>query len=410
MTGQKIIYLSFFCCLLLTVLLCGLNFPATKDEPFYYATITNFPQIYSSHDSIKSYILPCQANDLDRVIPLPGYFAMQFILGKIIGYQTWKMRLLNVLFCWLAIAVFLKIATELNRRKTKAAVAAFFLFLNPYFFMSSFLIYTDIPALCFALLAMYFYIKQQHIISTVFLMLCIFTRQIYIFLPVSFVLTDFFQQKRIFSEPKRLLYVVPLLAIIIALYALKTDFLIGVHFPLRSFRVPSLNRLILSVGIYTLPILLLSIKTFFRKDNLKKVLFFLPLFFIDVIFYKALFILRTDLLTGILGKLPPTLLNICLRYTVVTIMWFLGALVLSEIFGSFRKDPERAIFYWQIIVVFVTALFLRHFWAKYIIMILPAILIVLLAKNSIPNKAIAYIFIFLMFIMNIAGFYFFVVR
>jgi Gpi18-like mannosyltransferase len=98
--------------------------------------------------------------------------------------------------------------------KEPALFICLLLFLNPYFFGASFLIYTDVPALCFALLGMYFYLQKKNLPSAVFFTLAVFTRQSYIFLPMAAILQETIYKKAKIFTPRILIYAIPFVGLL----------------------------------------------------------------------------------------------------------------------------------------------------------------------------------------------------
>lgn len=440
MIKQKIPYIYFAIPFLLLAVLTGLNYPKVKDEPFYYTTITNFPRIYSNATNIEKYTEPVQTAYTKRTLSLPGYFAMQSLIGKLIGFQIWKLRLTNVIFGLFAIFVFFKMLTQLEWLKINRDVAIFtslVLLLNPYFFMTSFLIYTDIPALCFALLGMYFYLQRKNLISVVFLSLSIFTRQIYIFLPVAIILAEILQKKSKPFKPQIFIYTFPFLVLLVAIWLWKGqkqllwqyipysspqaawlwqdhEWVLQQYFPsslYEFFNFYSVNKFIISVGVYAIPFILLNPKRFFKKANFVVSLSFLPILFINLInprFYAWLFGARAGIFSSTIIKLSDAISFFPLRY-VFLLFWFLGILVLAEAFSNTSRDKRLNFFHFQIIVCAAIMFFAWLFWEKYIMMIQPSIFILLAYQMKPPNKILAYTIVSFLYIINMAGFYFSVI-
>ena len=407
MLKQKIPYIYLAIPFLIVIVLTGLNYPKIKDEPFHHTAITQFPQIYSRPGPLTNQV---------RVVPLPGYFAIQFLFGKIIGFEPWKLRLVNVIFGWLALVVFFKTLTQfkwLKINKKAALFVSLLLFLNPYFFGTSFLIYTDMPALCFALLGMYFYLQKKNLPSAAFFMLAVFTRQSYVFLPAAIILQNIIYKKAKIFTPRILIYIIPFIGLSVAAAVLASNrWLLWQHFPYKRYSFLSLyplNELMISMGIYALPLIMVNPKRLFKKTNLIASLLFLPMLFAIPLSHRNPFYTGAGIFTnGIIGlseKMP----FFGLRY-ILLFFWFLGALAIVEAIRNTWRDKNFAFFHFQLITCGIMFLAVNFFWEKYIMMILPAIFILLAHNMKLPNKTIAYSIAAFLYIINIAGFYLSVMR
>ena len=103
------------------------------DEPIHYATILEFAQ-KPFMDVVRDY---ATTNG-------PFYYLLFGAVGRVIGFDLWKMRLLNVLVSYAALAIaFLLFRNRLKMHPTRALAAALVLGLSPYFFGSSLIILTD---------------------------------------------------------------------------------------------------------------------------------------------------------------------------------------------------------------------------------------------------------------------------
>jgi len=103
------------------------------DEAIHYGTILEFAQ-KPLMDVVRDY---ATTNG-------PFYYLLFGAIGKIIGFDLWKMRLLNVLASYGALAiVFLLFRNRLKMHPTRALAATVVLGLSPYFFGSSLILLTD---------------------------------------------------------------------------------------------------------------------------------------------------------------------------------------------------------------------------------------------------------------------------
>jgi 4-amino-4-deoxy-L-arabinose transferase-like glycosyltransferase len=84
----------------------------------------------------------------------PLFHLLFALYGKVVGYELWKLRLLNVAVSYAAVLVlFQLLVRQVGLRRLQAFALALLFALSPYFFGSSFTLLTDNLAILFALLA-----------------------------------------------------------------------------------------------------------------------------------------------------------------------------------------------------------------------------------------------------------------
>lgn len=124
----------------------------------------------------------------------PFYYLLFVVLGKTIGFELYKLRLVNALISYLAVTVLYRfLAARLKFPRSHAFWLALVFAVSPYFFGISFLLLTDNLAflLCFLTLDYLWRFKEgaglgRLAVSCVFLALCLITRQLYFWLvPVA---------------------------------------------------------------------------------------------------------------------------------------------------------------------------------------------------------------------------------
>jgi hypothetical protein len=165
----------------------------------------------------------------------------------------------------------------------------------------------------------------------------------------------------------------------------------------------------ISIGVYALPLVLLSPKRLFKKFNLLASVWFLPMLFAIPLSRRNPFHTGAGIFTnGIIGlseKMP----LFGLRY-ILLFFWFLGALTIVEAIRNTWRNENFAFFRFQLITCAVMLLFINFFWEKYSMMILPAIFILLAHNMKLPNRAVAYAMVCLLCIINAVGFYISAIR
>ena len=269
------------------------------------------------------------------------------------------------------------------------------------------------PALCFGLLGMYFYLQKKNLPSAVFFTLAVFTRQSYIFLPMAAILQESIYKKAKIFTPRILIYAIPFVGLSIAAAVLANDrWLLWQHFHYKRysfFSLYPLNELMISIGVYSLPFILLDVRRFFKKVNLIKALWFLPMLFAAPLSRRNPFYTGAGIFThGIIG-LSEKISFFGLRY-ILLFFWFLGALTMVEAIRNTRRNENFAFFRFQLITCAAMLLLINFFWEKYSMMILPAIFILLAHNMKLPNRTIAYSIVIFLYVINTAGFYLSVMR
>jgi 4-amino-4-deoxy-L-arabinose transferase-like glycosyltransferase len=85
----------------------------------------------------------------------PLFHLLFALYGKVVGFELWKLRLLNVAVSYAAVLVLFRLLVrELGLRREQALALALVFALSPYFFGASFTLLTDNLAILFALLAL----------------------------------------------------------------------------------------------------------------------------------------------------------------------------------------------------------------------------------------------------------------
>jgi 4-amino-4-deoxy-L-arabinose transferase-like glycosyltransferase len=84
----------------------------------------------------------------------PLFHLLFALYGKVVGYDLWKLRLLNVAISYAAVLVLFRLLVrQVGLRQPQAFALALVFALSPYFFGASFTLLTDNLAILFALLA-----------------------------------------------------------------------------------------------------------------------------------------------------------------------------------------------------------------------------------------------------------------
>jgi 4-amino-4-deoxy-L-arabinose transferase-like glycosyltransferase len=119
-------------------------FHGTDEQVYQYPTILRFagqlpfPDLHSYHAA-----------------QTPLFHLLMAYAGKVVGYQLWRLRLLQVLISYLlALATFLLLHRRLGMQRLQALALTLLFVLSPYVFGTSFRLLTDNLALLFVVLAL----------------------------------------------------------------------------------------------------------------------------------------------------------------------------------------------------------------------------------------------------------------
>ncbi|MFN2617254.1 MAG: ArnT family glycosyltransferase [Thermoleophilaceae bacterium] len=92
----------------------------------------------------------------------PLFHLVMAVWGKVVGFEPWRLRLLNVAFSYLAVlALFRLLWRQLGVGRTQAFALALVFALSPYFFGASFAVLTDNLALLFGVLAVGWFLRAR---------------------------------------------------------------------------------------------------------------------------------------------------------------------------------------------------------------------------------------------------------
>src|ERR1700733_7099047 len=118
-------------------------FHGSDELVYHYPTILRF-----SHE------LPFPDLHSYHAAQTPLYHLLMAYIGKVIGYQLWRLRLVQVLISYgLALAVFGLLARRLRMDRLQALAMTLLFVISPYVFGQSFRLGTDNLALLFSILA-----------------------------------------------------------------------------------------------------------------------------------------------------------------------------------------------------------------------------------------------------------------
>jgi hypothetical protein len=84
----------------------------------------------------------------------PLYHLLFALAGKVVGFELWRLRLLNVAISYLAVLALFRLLLRFGLERVQAFALALAFALSPYFFGASFTILTDNLGILFAVLAL----------------------------------------------------------------------------------------------------------------------------------------------------------------------------------------------------------------------------------------------------------------
>ncbi len=262
------IYLRLAIPFLVVIAVTQLNFRMIGDEgPYHYRVIEQFASTWPTL-SIANY--PSAST------PLP--YLLWVLLGKVVGFELWKLRLLSVVVTYAAVCLFEQISRQhhLPHPVLSALTVACF----PYVIFHSATIYTVNFGLFFGIWALYYYLHEPLTLSdaikgSVLATLAVYSRQYELVLPLVMLLywcLRSFRQNRFHNLGRQTIFAfalaLPLIAIL-PLFALWH----GVTPPLHQndhFIHPiaeHINFVLIFTGFYFLPFLFRAeTLTLFRRN------------------------------------------------------------------------------------------------------------------------------------------------
>lgn len=180
---SRVILLLPFCVMLI---IAGLNFRLIGDEGPYTIRVV---EIFSNE-----WPFPNIFNYGSSTTPLP-YLLFTFI-GKIVGFEIWKLRLITLILTILAVNLFYDLCKQ--QKLPLPLFCALTLSLFPYILFHGFTVYTVCFALFFEILALKYYLVENPTLNDVIkgsiaATLAIFCRQEYLALPVGLLLYELFR-------------------------------------------------------------------------------------------------------------------------------------------------------------------------------------------------------------------------
>lgn len=322
----------------------------------------------------------------------PLFFIIFGFIGKLVGFSMVWLRFFNII---LSYAVTLLVYKYLQGKLKNPTWAVLLFIANPYLWMMTApLLYSDMLAVFFIFLGLYFYSKNNRILVGVMFGLAICTRQLMIIFPLALGLTDLY----FFYKKEKSFFTLILDLIPILMYAPLVALWKGFNSPTIqkkldhvnnadsfSFSFANLNYALIIIFIYSLPFIWKKIP---KHINVKTLVFILPT---AILLYLGVPIrLNKNLPDG--SGMPDTAgaLDLVFVYTepisyvVIPILLFCGVVLLWINITS--KIVNHFDLYHRLILLCFLLLFAINSvaWDKYFIPVIPIIFLV--AYRSYDNE------------------------
>lgn len=375
-------YLLFVLPFFVTFLLTRFDYPIHGDEVSFYPITLQFgaylvPPIHL----LRSY----------EQLQTPLMFWAFGLLGRVVGFDLWKLRAGVALLSYLTLLLFFRLcrahcqgAKPWLSIYTTAALA-----LSPYYLGASFYYYTDVPCLFALMVALTLYLSNRPITGAVVAGLAGLIRQFSLFLPGAYALNVLVKARHARMDLRQGAALLLPFGMLLPLIVLWGGF--SPHNRLRemvhqvgSFHPEFVNYLVLATGAYALPLAVLRARQIFQRQRLVVIAVLAPLFWLAVPKPNAQIL---NLPVQTLGYLDIALTKAFGNHKVIPyfLLWLLGGLILCEVFSIEWGESGKLILF-AIAAFFVMNLFARMVWDKYLLLVLP-LLFLSLARSyarSVP--------------------------
>lgn len=360
-------YLLFVLPFFVTFLLTRFDYPIHGDEVSFYPITLQFgAHLLPPLGLLRSY----------EQLQTPLMFWAFGLLGRVVGFDLWKLRAGVALLSYLTLLLFFRLcrahcqgAKPWLSIYTTAALA-----LSPYYLGASFYYYTDVPCLFALMVALMLYLSNRPITGAVAAGLAGLIRQFSLFLPGAYALSALVKARHSRMDLRQgaalLLPFGMLLPLIILWGGLgPQNRLRGIVHQVGSFHPEFVNYLVLATGAYALPLALIRIRAIFQWQRLIAVAVLAPLFWFAIPRPNSPLL---NLPVRTLGYLDITLTKAFGDHKTIPyfLLWYLGCLILYEVFslewGTLDKLIPLAV-----VTFFVINLFAHMVWDKYLLLVLP---------------------------------------
>lgn len=376
---------TLFVCVLLALLLgmivfIGLDHSYWGDEAAFVSTIRYFGQNFT----LRS------LTDYDQVIA-PLVFLLYTLWGKLTSFEIHHLRLLSLGFSLVTFILIFRLYAATLARPREALLASCLLLLNPYALGLSFFVFTDIPNLCFLLLIAWAVYRQNLYGLGLATAAALLGRQYSAFLVVAaffyyLVMLHRGDKSKIVYPAALVLGSLPLLILFFFWggIAPPTGKNLWVRTEVQLYHPGYLTTYVVFVAAYLMPVVIWMRHHLFHNRRL-------CLYCGAISFWYFLFPVRASIVVirqtgqttvGLLHRLIQSgLNNTLLEHTLFWILFWSGLVILARIFSEdirrFRRGEWDFGHFLSLAVIcfFLVMPFSYQIWEKYLISILPFLLL-----------------------------------
>jgi 4-amino-4-deoxy-L-arabinose transferase-like glycosyltransferase len=244
------------------------TFHGSDELIYHYPIIIKFAREYPHIDFI---------NYISATTPL-FHIAFMFA-GKLMGFELYKLRILNALISYIAVIVLFRLLVfRLNMPVLKALIFSLVFSLSPYFFGASFILLTDNLGILFCLLAVNCFYRfrentslKYSLLTCLFIAAALLTRQTFAWLALSFLIYLMIVQmtlaSRIAALAALVIAIMPLLSFMILWGGLLPPALQQKHVTDTLLNLKPVEFMVALIGLYSLFLRIDSFVALMRDFN-----------------------------------------------------------------------------------------------------------------------------------------------
>jgi len=331
--------------------------------------------------------------------PLPFLFFAG--IGKLIGYEVWKFRLLMLLISFLTMFVLTRLIWSVIKKSetipllsswSLTALVIFFLIeiiVNPYFVGTSFFVYTDIPALLFLVISMFCFQRRQFVLSGLTAGFGLWCRQYLIFLPIGYlvwVLLD--RNKRNIVAIITPLFAIAMIAPLILLWQGARPVFEGAL--KANFHPQIFVYMVITLFVFTLPINWLVLSQNYNRNIFLIGLLFIPLF---ILFPPQPLLYTAEWAPATMGFFDKVVSKFISHWKIIPyfLLYYAGIItIMAFVRTGWRSQQSRP---WVLVFLLflVTSFYGYLIWEKYLLPVLPVISVILTGDSKSRNTIAAFI-------------------
>ena len=255
--NYKFIYFALIFIIYISIYFYSFNIDYWPDERHFVETIILF-----SENSLFSAI-----KDYPEVTP-PLFYIIYSTWGKIVGFETYKLRLFSLFLSFILSALLFNLVLKLTNYHKISFFIAIWIMINPYVIGTGIFVYTDLLASIFCITFLFGFIKGNIYFTLFSSMMMLLTRQYLIIFPISLIIYDFISYK--YDKQKKYLFEIILLLLSFSPYLILYTIWGGIApksgldkwvIPNSesSFNFTAINSYISFLTIYSLPFVLISL-------------------------------------------------------------------------------------------------------------------------------------------------------